>query len=84
MVLQLLKYVNTCTKSPHYEAVADLLSHLSSAEEKTLQSVGESLPKPTRIGTRKKMGATFGKLLTSPDALKALYLRSPKYHFRDV
>jgi hypothetical protein len=84
MVLELLKYVDTCTKSPHYEAVADLLSHLSSAEQKTLQSVGEFLPKPKRTGARKKKGATSGKLLTSPDALKALYLRSAKYHFRDA
>ncbi|SRR6266849_5075873 len=76
MVLELLKYVNTCTKRPHYEAVADLLSHLSSAEQKTL-------PKPTRTGARTERGATSGKLLTSPDALKALYLRSAKYRFRD-
>jgi len=84
MVLELLKYVDACTKSPHYQAVADLLSHLSSAEQKTLQSVGEFLPKPTRTGARKEKGATSGKLLTSPDALKALYLRSAKYRFRDA
>ena len=84
MVLELLKYVNACTKSQHYEAVADLLNHLSSVEEKTLQSVRELLPKPTRTRTRKKIGATSGKLLSSPDALKALYLRSAKYRFRDA
>jgi len=75
MVLMLLEYVDTSTKSPHYEAVADLLSHL---DQKT-QSVGEKLPKPTRTGAKKKNGDP--KLLTSPDALKAFYLRSAKYGF---
>ncbi|MGD0600940.1 MAG: hypothetical protein ABR988_14020 [Terriglobales bacterium] len=78
MVLMLLDYVDTRTKSPHYEAVADLLSHLSSADQET-QRVAERPPKPTRAGARKKNGAP--KLLTSPDALKALYLRSAKYGF---
>lgn len=83
-VVELLKYVDAGTKSPHYQAVADLLNHLASAEQKTLQSVGEFLPKPRRTGARKKKGATSGKLLTNPDALKALYLRSAKYRFRDA
>jgi hypothetical protein len=55
MVLMLLEYVHTSTKSPHYEAVADLLSHLFSSDQKFLKNP---------------------KLLTSSDALKALYLRS--------
>lgn len=84
MVLMLLKYVDTCTKSPHYEAVADLLSHLSSVEQKILQSIGEVLPKPRQTGTRKSKRVTSGRLLTSPDALKALYLRAAKYGFRDA
>jgi len=83
-VVDLLKYVDTCTKSPHYEEVADLLDHLSSAQQKTLQSVAECLAKPRRTGARKKKGATAGKLLTSSDALKALYLRSIKYGFRKI
>lgn len=52
--LSLLGYVDTCTKNPHYEAVADLLSHLSGAEDKTLPSVAERLPRPTRTGAKKK------------------------------
>ena len=82
-VLDLLKYVDTCTKSPHYQDVADLLDHLSSAQWKTLQSIAKWLPKPRRTGAKKKEGATPGKLLTSPDALKALYLHSAKYGFRE-
>jgi hypothetical protein len=53
MVFMLLEYVETSTKSPHYQEVADLLTHLSGADDP--------------------------KLLTSSDALKALYLRSAIY-----
>jgi hypothetical protein len=79
-VLGLLTYVDECTKSPHYQAVADLLDHLSSAEQTTLQSVAEWLPKPGRAGASNKNSSQ--KLLTSSDALKALYLRSAKYGLR--
>jgi hypothetical protein len=82
-VFDLVKYVDTCTKSPHYQDVADLLDHLSSAQWKTLQGIAKWLPKPRRTGAKKKEGSTPGKLLTSPDALKALYLHWAKYGFRE-
>lgn len=83
-VVDLLKYVDTSTKSPHYQEVADLLAHLSSSQRRTLQIVAESLPKPREIGARKKKGASAAQLLDSPDALKALYLRAVKYGFRQA
>jgi hypothetical protein len=76
-VLLFLEYVEHCTKSPRYQQVADLINHVSSAEQKTLQNVAERLPKRTRAGARKKNDAE--KPLTSPDALKALYHRAAKY-----
>ena len=81
-VLGLLSYVDECTKSPHYQEVADLLDHLYSARQKNLQGVAEFTPGPKRPRGSKKKVATARKLLSSPDALKALYLRSVKYGFR--
>jgi hypothetical protein len=81
-VLDLLKYVRTCTKSPQYEAVADLLNCLWSAQEKTRQVVAEWLPKPRPTGAKAKNGVAVPKLPITPDALKALYHRSAKYGFR--
>ena len=81
MVLDLLDYVNSCTGSPHYQEVADLLSQLHSVDLKIVQSVEQLLPEMERTRVRgKKCGSL--KLLTSADALKALYLRSAKYDWR--
>jgi hypothetical protein len=80
-VLMLLEYVRTSTKSPHYEAVADLLDHLFGCDAKILRSLAEPPPKRARTGIGKKDHTP--KLLTSADALKALYYRSAtKYGFR--
>jgi hypothetical protein len=81
-VLDLLSYVDTSTKNPHYEAVADLLSHLSSAQEESFQRLARSLPGPRRNGAKKSEIPPPSKLLISSDALKALYSRSAKYGFR--
>jgi hypothetical protein len=80
MVLDLLTYVETCTKSPHYQQVADLLDHLYSTDQKFLANIPKPISRPTRPGMRKKKSVP--KLLTSADALKALYYRAEKYGFR--
>jgi hypothetical protein len=80
MVRTLIEYVESCTKSPHYQQVADLLDHLHSTDQKLPQNVAKQTSKPARSETRKKNSAP--KLLTSADALKALYHRSAKYGFR--
>ena len=78
-VLDLLRYVDSCTKSPHYQEVADLLAHMCSLNQKFLQGFAKSLPKSKGMKARERPGPP--KLLTSPDALKALYNRSAKYGF---
>jgi hypothetical protein len=80
MVLDRLTYVETCTKSPHYQQVADLLDHLYSTDQKFLANIPKPISRPTRPGTRKKKSVP--KLLTSADALKALYYGAEKYGFR--
>jgi hypothetical protein len=79
-VLELQEYVDHCAGSPHYEEVSKLLDHLFSAQKKILKDVAKS--RPAQIGAKKKKGDKPPKLLTSPDALKALYHRSVKYGFR--
>ncbi len=80
-VLDLLSYVDNSTGSPHYEEVADLLSHLSSAREETLRGLGGRSRSARRDGEEKK-DYIAPKLLSSSDALKALYCRSKAYGFR--
>jgi hypothetical protein len=80
-VLELLEYVDICTKTPQYERVSELLEHLFSLKEKTFRRIASKLPQAKRIGTREKMD-TPPKLLYSSDALKVLYKRSTKYGFR--
>lgn len=79
-VLDLLEYVDNSAGSPHYEEVSKLLDHLFSAQKETLKGVAKL--DPTQTGAKRKKGHTPPKLLTSPDALKALYHRSAKYGFR--
>ena len=78
-VLDLLRYVDTCTKNPHYQEVADLLDHLHSADKEVLQRLTRLVPKLGQTGITKKDGGL--KLLTSADALRALYHHSAKYGF---
>jgi len=82
-LLDLLKYVDACTKSPHYQEVADLLNHLFLTQGKTLQIATKWLSEARPIQARKKKAAALSKLPISSDALKALYLRSAKHGFRD-
>jgi hypothetical protein len=79
-VVSLLGYVDVSTGSPHYEQVSGLLEHVVS--DKTLQKVSSDLAKLVRGGARKKKKVAPSKLLSSPDALKALYRRSVRYGFR--
>jgi len=81
-VIELVDYVDTYAKGPHYEEVSDLLVHLFSVHEKAFQRIANRFPQPERTGARKKKRDTPPKLLSSPDALKALYRRSAKYGFR--
>jgi hypothetical protein len=80
-VIELLEYVDTCTKSPHYGEVSELLNHLFSLHG-TLKPFVNSLPPRGRTGAKKKKRDTSLKLLTDPDALRALYSRSVEYGFR--
>jgi len=80
-ILELLKYVDNCTKSPHYDDVSELLDHLFSLYSRTFKIFLNLSPRQERTGSRKKKSDT--PLLSSPDALKALYHHSVKYGFRE-
>ncbi len=82
-VIGLLEYVDVSTGSPHYEQVSELLEHVFS--DKTFQKVTSALAKSEQGGARnarKKKKVAPSRLLSSPDALKALYRRSAIYGFR--
>lgn len=81
-VIQLLQYVDTCTGSPHYEEVSELLERLFLKKEQAFRRIATTLPQAPRRGAPKKKRDTPPKLLCSSVALKALYLRSAKYGFR--
>ena len=83
-VLELLKYVDTCTNSPHYEDVSELLVRLFLVQERTFRRGAESTLTSRRKGVTKEKPAATPKLLSSPDALKALYRRSVTYGFRNA
>jgi hypothetical protein len=79
-VVSLLEYVDVSTGSPRYEQVSELLEHVFS--DKTFQKVASTLAKSRGGGARRKKKVAPSKLLSSPDALKALYRRSAVYGFR--
>jgi hypothetical protein len=79
-VVDLLKYVDVSTGSPHYEQVSELLEHVFL--DNTFQKVASTLATSMGGGARRKKKVAPSKLLSSPDALKALYRRSAVYGFR--
>ena len=79
-MVSLLEYVDVSTGSPRYEQVSELLEHVFS--DKTFQKVASTLAKSRGGGARRKKKVAPSKLLSSPDALKALYRRSAVYGFR--
>lgn len=80
-VLELLQYVDTHTENPHYEQLADILDHLFAVNGEFFGRIASGFTRVERTGAPKKRG-TPSKLLSSSDALKALYRRSAKYGFR--
>jgi hypothetical protein len=81
-VCELVWYVEVSTGSPQYEQVSELLEHVSL--NKTLQKVAGDLARFRGGSTYKRKKSALPKFLTSPDALKALYLRSATYGFRNT
>lgn len=76
---ELVWYVEVSTGSQHYEQVSELIEHVSLDD--TLQKFGGDLARLQGGNTYKRKKSALPKFLTSPDALKALYLRSAKYGF---
>jgi len=59
-LVQLLEYVNSCTNSPHYKDVAELLGHLSPAPDGTVtdeRALRAAFHRAQRYGYRKTHGS---------------------------
>lgn len=70
LVIKLLEYVDSNTETPHFEDVANILSHLFN--HSGLINALSPTERPRKVH----------KLLGSPDALKQLYSRSVRYGLR--
>jgi hypothetical protein len=87
-VLQLLQYINNSTngslKGPHYDEVAKITSYMFMNQEKDLLDHEHLFPtqRAAQIEKNNNWEGAVPKLLSSPDAQKALFQRASRYGFR--